>query len=252
MLGVGLALPQVAARRASAPEWTPAKLFAASEAGAWYDPSDLSTLWQDTAGTTPVTADGQSVARIDDKSGNGNHLTQATASKRPVYRTAGGLHWLLFDGVDDFLRTSAFAAALAQPNHICLSGRHGLGPQVYLYDGIATSNRHAILESTATTGTAFQMFAGTISADIPADAADHVYSALFNGAASNLRTDGVASAAVDAGTQSLTGLTLGARFTDVDPMAGRIYEFVLHDNELTGDDLSNLEAYLAGKAGVTL
>ena len=75
---------------------------------AWFDPSDLSTLWKDTAGTDPVTADGDSVARIDDRSGNDYHATQATASQRPIYKTSGGLHWLQFDGIDDFLSAPAF------------------------------------------------------------------------------------------------------------------------------------------------
>ena len=48
--------------------WSPLSLFAASEVGAWYDPSDLSTMFQDRAGTTPVTADGQTVGLILDKS----------------------------------------------------------------------------------------------------------------------------------------------------------------------------------------
>lgn len=60
-------------------------LFSASEPGALYDPSDISTLFQDEAGTTPVTAVEQFVGRILDKSGRGNHATQATAMKRPVY-----------------------------------------------------------------------------------------------------------------------------------------------------------------------
>ena len=59
-------------------------LFAASEPGAWYDPSDMSTLFQDSAGTVPVTAVEQPVGRILDKSGRGNHATQATTTKRPV------------------------------------------------------------------------------------------------------------------------------------------------------------------------
>lgn len=42
-------------------------LFASGEQGGWYDPSDLSTLWQDSAGTTPVTAVGQPVAIMLDK-----------------------------------------------------------------------------------------------------------------------------------------------------------------------------------------
>ena len=62
-----------------------AALFAASEPGVWLDPSDLSTLFQDDAGTMPVTAAGQSVGRILDKSGRGNHATQSIFASRPIY-----------------------------------------------------------------------------------------------------------------------------------------------------------------------
>ena len=61
-----------------------ALLFSGSEPGAWYDPSYLSTLFQDEAGTTPVTAVEQLVGRMLDLSGRGNHATQATTTKRPV------------------------------------------------------------------------------------------------------------------------------------------------------------------------
>jgi hypothetical protein len=44
------------------------QLFAAGEAGAWYDPSDLSSMWQDAAGNTPVTATSDPVGLILDKS----------------------------------------------------------------------------------------------------------------------------------------------------------------------------------------
>jgi len=64
--------------------FNPRTLFAASEPGAWYDTSDLGTLFQDSAGTVPVTAVEQPVGRILDKSGRGNHATQATTTKRPV------------------------------------------------------------------------------------------------------------------------------------------------------------------------
>lgn len=55
-------------RRSGARRFSPAALFAASETGVWYDPSDLTTLFQDTAGTTPVTTPGQTVALMLDKS----------------------------------------------------------------------------------------------------------------------------------------------------------------------------------------
>ena len=48
--------------------FSPLSLFASGEQGAWYDPSDLSTMFQDAEGTTPVTAVGQPVGLILDKS----------------------------------------------------------------------------------------------------------------------------------------------------------------------------------------
>ena len=48
--------------------FSPASLFAAGEPGVWYDPSDFSTMFQDSAGTTPVTAVEQPVGLLLDKS----------------------------------------------------------------------------------------------------------------------------------------------------------------------------------------
>jgi hypothetical protein len=69
--------------------WSPVRMFSQGEKGAWYDASDFSTMFQDSAGTTPVTAVGQPVGLIRDKSGNGNHLLQAVAAKRPVLEQVG-------------------------------------------------------------------------------------------------------------------------------------------------------------------
>lgn len=84
----------------------PLSLFAASEKGVWYDPSDITTLFQDAAGTIPVTAVGDPVGKILDKSGNNAHATQSTAGKRPIYRVDPyGYSYLEFDGTDDFMET---------------------------------------------------------------------------------------------------------------------------------------------------
>lgn len=72
--------------------------------GAYYDISDRSTLFQDAAGTTPVTAVGQPVGLVLDKSGNGNHASQSTTASCPIYQIdANGFPNLGFDGVDDSL-----------------------------------------------------------------------------------------------------------------------------------------------------
>lgn len=64
--------------------FTPASLFYGGEQGVWYDPSDFSTMFQDSAGTTPVTAVEQPVGLILDKSGRGNHASQSTLASRPT------------------------------------------------------------------------------------------------------------------------------------------------------------------------
>lgn len=70
---------------------------------AFYDPSDTSTLFQDTAGTTPAGV-GDPVGLVLDKSGNDNHLTAPSDAARPVYAVSeSGDKLLQSDEVDDEL-----------------------------------------------------------------------------------------------------------------------------------------------------
>jgi len=74
----------------------------------WHDWSDASTQYDATSGGSLVAADG-AVARLEDKSGNGWHLINATPTQRPLRKTGiqNGLDCGLFDGTDDRLRTSS-------------------------------------------------------------------------------------------------------------------------------------------------
>ena len=51
----------------------------------WLDPSDLSTMFSDRAGTIPVTTPGTFVGKRLDKSGRNNHAVAPTDGARPVY-----------------------------------------------------------------------------------------------------------------------------------------------------------------------
>ena len=89
----------------------PASLFTTGVNGAWYDPSDFSTLFQDAAGTTPVTAVEQPVGRMLDKSGKGNHAFNPTAvgtANFPVLQQDGtGRYYLAFNGANQWLQTNS-------------------------------------------------------------------------------------------------------------------------------------------------
>lgn len=62
------------------------KLFANGEQGFFYDPNDLSTMYQDAAGTITVTGAGQPVGLIRDKSGRNNRASQTVSASRPIFR----------------------------------------------------------------------------------------------------------------------------------------------------------------------
>ena len=81
--------------------FSPLSLFSGGAPGAWYDPSDYSTLFQDSAGTTPVTAVEQPVGLMLDKSQglvlgpelvtNGDFATDTWWTKGPGCTISGGV-----------------------------------------------------------------------------------------------------------------------------------------------------------------
>lgn len=70
----------------------------------WLDAADSNTLFDAVSGGSLV-ADGGTVARWEDKSGNGRHATQSDSTRRPL-RVIGAQNTrdsLRFDGINDFL-----------------------------------------------------------------------------------------------------------------------------------------------------
>ena len=79
--------------------FTPQHLFIDKEKGFWADPSDTSTLFQNSDGTIPVTANGDPIGLVLDKTGNNYNLTQTVSASRPKLLNGG----IVFDKVDDAL-----------------------------------------------------------------------------------------------------------------------------------------------------
>lgn len=79
--------------------------------GCWLDLSDMSTLFQDAAGTIPVTAVEQPVGKIIDKSGNGNHATQSITASQPTLSARYNLLTKTEDFADAIWAPSASAFA---------------------------------------------------------------------------------------------------------------------------------------------
>lgn len=86
----------------------------------WLDASDASTLFQDSAGTTPAIANGDPVGMWADKSGSGNHATVTVENKRPHLELVEGVSQLVWDGEDDALTTPEF---MSYPFSLCWAAR---------------------------------------------------------------------------------------------------------------------------------
>lgn len=225
---------------------------------AWYKADGV--LWQDSARTTPATADGDPVGSWDDASGVGTHAIQATSTKRPLLKTGilNAKPVLRFDGVDDFLAAVAFGAALAQPNTIFAvytNGTNAAGEVIT--DGDSASRHQLAARGAAYAGGAQAgMYAGTVLAGGAsyAGATSRIFAAKFNGASSKLWVDGGAAKVTgDAGAASWArvvlgtdSLTPGTQFLHAD-----LAEVLVYNAGLTTCQLDSVGGYLATKYGLT-
>jgi hypothetical protein len=55
-----------------------------------------------------------------DKSGNNNDWVQTTGTLKPVYKTSGGLRWLKYDGLDDFLSVASISLTSGMSSFVAL------------------------------------------------------------------------------------------------------------------------------------
>jgi hypothetical protein len=249
---------------ATAAAFTPAEVFAGGVPGAWYDPSDLSTMWQDNAKTVPAAVDAP-VGYMSDRSGNGRHIAQANGSKRPILRSAGGRFWLELDGVDDALQTPTIDLTATDKLTVCLGVRYtSPATQVILETSPAADTFFDGTFAFAVMPAAVWAGRGTVTVVMPtADTlnADAVHSCQFDigGATANdeikpslngALVGSTATGSIGTGNFGVWPLNIGARSGEGAFFAGRIYGIVLTGRALTGAEYAQLNAIMAGKAGL--
>ncbi|WPZ28989.1 hypothetical protein T8A63_15350 [Sulfitobacter sp. OXR-159] len=225
-------------------------------------------MFQDAAGTTPVTAPGQPVGLMLDKSGNGHHASQATASKRPTYQTDGTLHYLSFDGVDDAMQTADIDFTGTDEMSVFAGVRRLSGSTAAFVELGASgtgSHRYALY---ANNPSGVFSFTGRGSAAAhPDQLAQSSFSATpdsavvsafgnISAAANSIRKNGVEGsvASWDQGVGSYGDdlLNIGARNQTSLFFNGHLYGLTIVGKTTTDAEIANTERHLAGKTGVTL
>jgi hypothetical protein len=101
-------LPPVAAAY-SVPKASVVRLFQPTQLSGcvlWLDAADPSTLFQDSAGTVPVTTTGQTVANWKDKSVSGNNASNTTNQPTIIANAKNNLAAVNFNGASQYLNLS--------------------------------------------------------------------------------------------------------------------------------------------------
>lgn len=231
--------------------FSPTSLFANSETGGWWNPADHTTTFQDAAGTIPADTAGQDVLRINDKSGNGNHLILAGGNiSNPVLRNSGALWWLEFPGGTSDTLTAAFT--FVQPiTRVSAAQIVTWNINTYLWDG-GILNR-AILDMTGSTPQV-QMYAGAfgpLSTSMTVGT-NHVATEIFNGASSKLAVDNGTYATGDPSIAATAGATIGGGLSGGTESAINWFGAVHIGRILTDPEIASCRTFFGNLAGLTL
>jgi hypothetical protein len=222
-------------------------------------------LFQDSAGTTPVTAVDQPVGLMLDKSGYGNNASQATGVSRPLLKIdTNGKYYLLFDGVNDSFTTSSINftstdkmsvfAGLRKLSDAATGMFVELSSSIFAFPGVfnliapsgAFNNYQLSSGGTVVAAVAPSGFAAPIS---------NVLTGICNisGDVVTLRANGaqVATSSSNQGTGNYGNypLYIGRRGGSSLPFNGRLYSLIVVGKAVTAGELSDTETWVNGKTG---
>jgi hypothetical protein len=229
-----------------------------------YDPSDLTTLFQASGGTGAVTASGDPVGYLGDKSGNAKNATQATDTRRPLYNLSGGLSSLRFDGVDDLLSGPAISNYITSSVFdIILAGKFNAvanngANNFYAQDSIMGDSGGAIGLSAKTTG---KLMGGVQDSGVKQVEDDYTIGQPF---VAHLRlSGGTVSLTLNSRTTLTVGsvgapwdmaslFALGRSYADAYTADCNLYALFANKTLLSAGELASVKTWAANKSGVTL
>ena len=242
-----------------------------------FSPSDIAglQLWLDattglfdaTSGGSAVTTDGSAVARWEDQSGNGRHITQTTLASRPILKTAiqNSKNIIRFDGTDDILRRSeAFVHAQgAATIFVVVSANSGASDRL-MSEGRTANTNSLYMPIISASATLFQVLYRLDNGTIPLNNVS--FGTAFNGTGFKL------ICAVDSGTNfagfinkvttnnqnytrgtvTLDTFAIGGWATNIerDFFPGDVAEVVIYNTALGTSDRQSVENYLYAKWGI--
>lgn len=232
----------------NASSWTPAQLFQNGEIGMWLDAGDYSTMFQDSAGTTPITAVGQPVGLWKNKIAGqpGFDITSTTtAAARPVTGQNNGKRIVRYDGIDDYLRSVS--------NNTTVVANTGLTLAIGQYKAVNESRVLFEIENSTRTVNISNLSSGTVRATMgtakPQSVAvisnstfNTIVAYADNSNSSAIRLNGVVATSDGSGLSTVMArpAVVGEPVNDCD-----INQVLFINRVLTPAEITLLEAYIA-------
>ena len=232
-----------------------------------FSPSSISglQLWLDattglfdaTSGGNPVTTDGATVARWEDQSGSGYHVTQATLASRPVLKTGirNSKNAIRFDGSNDGL----VSANIPDNNLLTLTAfvvanPIGLGGGNF---GRMFERGNNIINFFMFQGAGISMIGGgdQVSGGSAPIGSFYLFGARLSGVGSSTTTLRINKTLVATGNTSSalstanTTYQIGNRTDLARAFDGDIAELIIYNQALTTEQIDSVESYLSAKWG---
>ena len=203
----------------------------------WMDPSDAST----------VTSSGGRVSQVNDKSGSGHHVSQATAGERPAIGSAtlNTQNVLTFDGNRSLVSAPL---TLAQPVTMFAVARSADG---------GAPNRQIIGNTSSycpvfyTAGGSWRLYAGAeMVSGVAVDSSWHSLTGVVNTSSSEFRIDQTQVVTGNASTQEWNNESFWIGSSEHGYFygwIGDIAEMIIYDRVLTNSEIGQVESYLDTK-----
>ncbi len=149
------------------------------------------------------------------------------------------------------MQTASYAD-IAQPYVRFVVVRSTIGANnQHIINSIDSNN--AVIFTFNSAGVKFHSFAGVSLVGSLVDTEWHIFSAVFDGASSSLRQDGVVTISGDAGANPIDGgTTVGALNTGAANAFGGDIAEILDYSNIDSDQVDTLEGYLSDRYGITL
>jgi PKD repeat protein len=190
-----------------------------------------------------------------DISGNDFHATQTNTNSQPLLTNnhLNGNPVLSFDGINDYM-TVDFEQAFEQPNTYFIVWNISAenSNNYFAFDGLVEENAQALyLRSTDQITLHASTIAQIYSKTPPFS---HIIStAIFNGTESQVFENGFFKGNGNAGNNSITGMSIGARRTNFTlTLDGTIAEIIFFNSVLSGEQRQLVENYLLAKYSPSL